>query len=72
MAGLKLYCASLAGFKGTTISNQTTHILAQNDEEAYKKSCKVFERIHKDPKVKAYISCIELDEVEGHKIVISQ
>ena len=70
MSNLKLYCASLVGYSKTSISNQTTHLVAQNDGEAFNKACKIFELVHKDNKVKKYISCIELIDIEGHKIKV--
>lgn len=67
---LKLYCASLINYKGNIFTNQTTHIIARNEEEAFKKACKTFEKIHKNQNVKAYISCIDLSNVDGHKIKV--
>ena len=70
MSAFKLYCASLIGYNKNTITNQTTHLVAKTDEEAFKKACKIFENMHKDSKVRSYISCIELINVDGHRVAV--
>lgn len=70
LSNLKLYCASLIGYHGNVISNQTTHLVAKDDTDAYNKSVKIFQKMYKDPTVKQYISCIEIRDVEGYKISI--
>ena len=67
-----LYCASLVGYDGASVSNQTTHLIAENDNEAFNKASNFFIKMYHDRKVKNYISCIELKEVDGYKISASK
>lgn len=71
MQDIKLYCASLIGYDKGKVSTQMTHILAKDDTDAYLRSVKIFENMYQnDPSIKKYISCIELNFVEGHKVIV--